>query len=110
MSGLLQKIKTWYAKIRIKRESYVVSGIKPIRDWRILLISTLVIVVVMAIFAFYFYVQIDKGKLFVVKVSKTQNDTKINEVLLKKTVNDINSRKASLNEIRNKNAPEDPSI
>ena len=110
MSGLLQKIKTWYGKVRTKGQSYKISNIRPVHDWRMLLVSTLVIVVVMAVFAFYFYMQIDRKKFFVVKDNKTKDDIKINEVLLKKTVDDINSRRTLFEEIRNKGVPSDPSL
>ena len=110
MSGLLQKIKTWYGKVRTKGQSYKISGIRPVRDWRIILFSTQIIILILVIVAFYFYTQINQGKFFVVKDNSTKDDIKINEVLLKKTVNDINLRKTSFEEIRNKGVPSDPSL
>ena len=110
MKGLLQKIKDWYAKIRVKKESYKISGIKPVHDWRIILISTQIIIIILAIVAFYFFTQIEAGKFFVVKEKKTEKDIKIDDTLLKKTVDDINSRKTTFDEIKNGGVPADPSL
>ncbi len=111
MTGLLQKLKNWRDKIKTTKMSYKVSGIRPVHDWRVLLITTQIILVLLAALAFYFYIQIDEGKLFLVPEGKTEKELKIDNVLLKKAVDDINLRETTLSGIKqSKDIPSDPSL
>lgn len=111
MSDLTQKIKDWYTKISPTKTSFERSGISPKRDWRILLVSTFAVVLVMAGISLYLYIQINNGTLFVTLTENTEIEVKIDKVLLEKTINDINVRKTTLGDvIQNKSIPADPSI
>ena len=110
MSQLFQKIKALYAKIRMKKKSYKIYGIRPAHDWRIFLVSTQIIVLILTIVAIYFYTQINQGKLFIVKGSKVKKEIKIDETLLKRVVKDIELRKQAFDEAKKKIAPTDPSL
>ena len=111
MSKLLQKFKSWYNGLRKTKSLYEKKGIKPYKDWIIMLTSTQVIIIVFALLAYYFYIQIDKGNLFVVDKTTSENEIKINRVLLQKTVDDINFREQTTIETKeSKSIPTDPSI
>lgn len=103
MSELLQKIKLLFIKLKTREESYERGAVKPEYDWKIILITATVILFVLAIISFYFYIQVDKGALFVVNKDGTANEVKINMDLLQKTVNDIKLREAMTAKIRGGN-------
>ncbi len=107
----MQKIKIWYDKLRTTPAPIERSGISPKRDWRILLVSTVVLVCMIGGISLYFYIQINKGQLFVTVRDNTEKEITIDSVLLEKTINDINIRKITLEDIKqNKSIPPDPSI
>jgi len=112
MSNLLQNIKKWYGNIKMATTSYKVSGIRPLHDWKIIIITTIIFLLFMAGFAFYFYIQIDGGKLFIIDGSQMDKKLKIDNKLFKKVVDDINLKKSRFEEIKNNNVtpPADPSI
>ena len=110
MKDLLQKAKDFYQKLRTKTVSYKKSGIRPEHDWKVMLVTTFVSLCLLAICAFYFYIQVDSGQLFVVAKVKTEKEVKLDAVLLKKTIDDINLRADSLQTIKqNKTVPIEPS-
>ena len=111
MSSLLKKIKGLYSKLGITKISYERSGIRPKRDWNTLLILSCLILLLIALFAFYFYSQINQGKLFVVARDNTGREVKINDKLFQKIISEIKEREESLQSIKqNKGIPADPSL
>ncbi len=101
MKNLLQKIKLFYIKITKKEEIYKRRAIRPAQDWSIILITDIVIFCILLIFASYFYIQIRRDELFAITETNILNETKINSVLLKKTINDINLREELTNNLKN---------
>ena len=110
MTNILKKIKGLYDKSREKKLSYDKKGINPKHDWSILLSVTFAVLLCMAIFAFYFYMEISRGKLFKVGNNVIDKEVKIDSVLLKKIVDESNLRAESLQEIKTKTTPQDPSL
>ncbi len=111
MSDLLQKIKQWYESAKTKRLSYEKPGVNPAKDWRFFLSTTFIVGCVLAIVTAYFYMQIDKGRLFTVDSDGTETQVKINNFMLKKTVDEINSRETSMTRIKDgKVSLPDPSL
>ncbi len=112
MSNLLQKIKSLFGKLKNKKVSYDRGGINPNRQWKIILSTTFIILCFLALIAFYFYSQIDKGNLFTVTSDSAQSEIKIDGSLLKKTVDDINARQAMNYNVRNDGVfiPNNPSL
>ncbi len=111
MSDLLKKIKDWSSRLTSKKTSYVKSGIRPTHDWFVILITAQTIIVCMVIFAFYFYVKINNGELFSSIIESSPNEAQINNNLLNKTINDLNTRKENLEKIKAGGlAPIDPSL
>lgn len=107
----LHKIKTFYRKLRPSPVAYAGGSIYPRRDWTIILSSVIVCLIILALVAVYFYVQIDRGVLF----SKTSEDlsggVNINSILLQKTVDAINVRETRLSNLKqNKTKTPDPSL
>lgn len=111
MSNLFQQLKEKLGKLRKNNFSYEKKVISPSRDWNIILIFTFVGFIASAILAFYLYLQIDQGKLFIISEKDSQRETKINSVLFQQVVGDINARAASAQELNNNvKIPPDPSL
>ena len=111
MKGLLQKIKSWYEKLRNPGISYQIQGLNPAHDWRLILVTTFVLICLEAFLAFYFYIQIDSGKFFVVTGNSEEKEVKLDQSLLQKTVDDLNLKEANLVKIRaDRVSPKEPSI
>ena len=111
MQELFKKIKKWLEKISVKKSSYAKEGIKPKRDWYIILFIGFILVCVLADFARYLFKQIDQGKLFAIEKQNTEEPIIIDSKLLQKTIDDINFREKNLNDFRqNRMIPQDPSL
>ena len=112
MQELLHKIKLIIEKFKSTKIYYMRGGVNPTRDWRILLFISFVVLCILTILAFYFYIQIKRGKLFVAMNDIIENDIKIDNVLLKKTIEDINARQVTSDNIKmgRMAIPSDPSI
>ena len=110
MRNLIAKMKRLFGG-KVKPISYDKPSIKPIHDWRVIFFATLLIILVIGGISFYFYRQVSQGKLYIVDISESGNEVKINNSLLKKTVDEINLREASQVKIKQqKITPPDPSI
>lgn len=86
-------------------------NINPHKHWKALLYISFYLVVLLIIFSLYLLYQIKVDKIFQVKIDKQENQTLLNEDLLKKT-RDLYERKAKAEE-NTKNNPslyKDPSI
>lgn len=111
MQKYIQQIKSWYEKQKLTKSNYEKKGLSPTRDWLVMLTFSQFLVIVLMILCYYFYTQIDAGKLFKVEKSNKENEIKINDVLLKKTVGDINQREKDNSYLSNRGAiPTDPSF
>ena len=111
MSQLLQKIKALYGKMHVTHISYEKHGMNPRHDWNIILFASCLALLFETIFAFYFYTEINQGRLFIVTENNLDREIKINDNLLEKIVNEIKLRQKSLEAIRqNKSVPPDPSL
>ena len=111
MPDIKQKTKQWYVKIKILWSSFSHGGIRPKRDWQILLVLTLVVVLISAGLAFYLYIGVDSGTLFSATVVEKPKGIIINQKFLQKIVDDSVAReKANASIDTNKNIPADPSL
>ena len=111
MADNIQKIKAWYEKMHVSQVSYEKSGIKPTKDWRILLGVTCMMLCLLAVLAFYFYTSVNNGSFFTTSQDGVMNEVKINESLFNKTIDNINTREMLLNSIKQgRQTPADPSV
>jgi hypothetical protein len=111
MSEIISKIKKWFGRIRFKKITYIKKGIRPKHDWYIILVITFLLVCVSVGLAYYFYIQIDQGKLFPASDKTSIKSVVIDNVLLNKVIMEIDEREKNLNDFKeNKVIPEDPSI
>ena len=99
MQDILAKIKIFYKQITTRKISYEKPGVSPVSDWRKLLTVTLVLVIGLGIFSFYFYELIDQGKIFVISGDDSNKENKINMPLLEKIVEEANKRQESMEKI-----------
>lgn len=107
---IINKIKS-SIRISSKKEiSYDKRVIRPIKDWVTILIISQIIIFSGAIFAFYFYMQVDSGEFYKTTDNDLTNDVKINSALLKHTVDYVNEKEQRFANILQKETPRDPSI
>jgi hypothetical protein len=111
MSKLFKKIKSLFGKAQKTESTYDKVGINPKKDWFLILLSVFFALVILVVLAVYFYLQINAGNLFKAKVGSSDNEVKINQVLLDKTISDTKRRDDFIKQIKNGEAiPKDPSI
>ncbi len=111
MSETFNKIKNWYQNLSSSKVSFERKGIKPTRDWNIVIFSSLIAVVIFGSLAFYFYVKVENGTFFGASSVEDLTEVKINNTILNKLISDINNRERNLSEIEtNKKSPPNPSL
>src|SRR4051812_4634952 len=110
MSDLLQKIKNLTYKVRMFKTSYGRDIINPERDWKIILLSSFILLCLGAISAYYFYIEVDSGKFFIITRENAEKEFKLDTNLLKKTIEDINLRQTTYNKVNDSRVvPKEPS-
>lgn len=111
MLDQFKKINTSFKGLFKKEISYNKGSITPTRDWRIILVTTFVILLFLGVLATYFYFQVDGGNIFSLPLDESQKEVKINKFLLDKTISDLNARKKSFEDmLLGSTTPPDPSI
>jgi hypothetical protein len=111
MKEYINKLKVLYSSLKITRTSYNKKGIRPENDWRILLITTFIILCVVSAYAVYFYIEVRDGKIFVTEKDNINNQTKLNKPLLDKIVNEIDSKNIEFLKLQNSSLGlKDPSL
>lgn len=111
MSKIINKIKFWHKNQESEKISYENKSIRPKSDWSKILVATIVIVTIFASFSIYFYLKVDDGTYFKVENEESLVEVKINNSLLNKIVDDINTREKKLMEIKEgKDIPPNPSV
>ncbi len=92
MKDFFNKITGWWQKVSIQQSSYEKKTIKPTHDWTVIFMATQIVIIVCAVGAYYFYVNVDAGNFFAVTQDSVENEAKINIALLQKTASDIDVR------------------
>lgn len=111
MPSFIVKTKNWYESLSGSHVSLEKRGLSPEHDWRVMLTVSFMVLVCLVAIAFYFYAEVDAGRMFRIVDDNETNETKVNNMLFKKMVDDLNLRSASLERIRNgQDIPPDPSL
>ena len=111
MSDIWDKTKKWLGKIKFREINYAKNGIKPVRDWYVIITAIFILTFVAAGMAYYFYIQIDQGQFFSSDSKPFTKTISIDSQLLGKTVDDINERAKTLSAFQqNGTVPADPSL
>ncbi len=111
MSEIFNKIKNWYQNLTSAKISFERTGIKPTRDWNVVVFSAMLVLFISGGLAFYFYVKVENGTFFNEYVAEELKEVKINNSLLGKLITDINNRERKLEEIQTvKKSPANPSL
>lgn len=110
MEEIIKKIKNLVPKGEAKKTTYEKNGIKPIKDWGMLLVLSNLVVILCGLAAVYVYYQIDNDTFVSTESSVQGSDVKINTLLLSNIVNDLNDRADSFERIKSEKVPTDPSI
>jgi hypothetical protein len=111
MPELFKKIKSKFNRSQKTESTYDKGGINPKKDWFLILLSVFVALLILIAVAVYFYLQISAGNLFRAKAGSSDNEVKINQALLDKTISETKRREEFINQIKNgESIPRDPSI
>ncbi len=107
----MNKIKDWYKNLTTKKVSFERTGIKPTRDWNIVIFTSMITLFICGGMAFYFYIKVENGTFFSTYISEELQEVKINNNILNKLITDLNNRQRKLEEIQTaKKAPANPSL
>lgn len=110
MDKYFSKITAIFSKFKTRKVLYIKEHINPSRDWNIFLSVSFFVFVVGFAYAFYIFGQINSGELFSKPIDTTNSNlVKINQVLLDKTITEINNKQTIRDNI-GKNVPRDPSL
>lgn len=91
--------------------SFEKKGIKPSKDWNMVLFVYFVVLILLAGISSYFYMKVEDGTFFSVEEQEFKSGIKINGTMLKKVVDDINSREKSREDIKNGiSVPSNPAL
>lgn len=86
-------------------------GADPKTDWKIIFISTVILVVSVVVFSVYMFVKIDKGEIFLVEKTGVEQERVLDIDLLKETVNYYQNKAFEFERIKNaKTKAVDPSL
>lgn len=111
MNDFISKIKNWYKNFSSKKVSYEKDGIKPKKDWMIIVLILLFITIILIGISSYFYINVDNGTLFNVPEIEEISETKVNRKLLEKVVGEYDDREIRLNEIKEgRDIPPNPAL
>jgi hypothetical protein len=108
----MKNIKLSFPKINFKKDGKIFGfGTSPEADWKIILVSTTILLVgVLALCAFIF-IKIDKGEIFVVKKPTDETEKTLDINLLKETIIYYQNRKAEFDRVKGTVVPAlDPSL
>lgn len=105
---IINKIKKLLSRDK-KNISYDKPVIKPVKDWVIMLIISQILIFICAVFALYFYIQVDRGDFYSIPENDLTNDAVINSNLLDRTIDYIKDKEEKFNSPVI-DIPEDPYI
>lgn len=111
MHESLEKIKLNLEHVFSNKTSYKKRGIRPGKHWKIILITTQILLVILGFIAFYLYDEINNGRFAISEVEENEGEVKINVDLLKNVMKDLSSKEESLIQIKaGRPIPSDPSL
>ncbi len=111
MDKYKNKIKSLYLKLRSNETNYEIKGVRPDRDWGMILVFSQLVTLILAGVALYFYIQIDNSRIFTIEKNSQSSEVTVSKVLLKKLVDDYKKREDSTLLINSTKAvPTDPAI
>ena len=86
-------------------------GTSPEADWKIIFISTVVLVTMVIVLSIFVFIKIDKGEIFVIERLPDQGEKILNLSLLKETASYYQDKAAEFERIKNSTSPSaDPSL
>lgn len=75
---------------------------KPQNDWRFILISNFIVLVLFAVFSFYLFIQISEDDIFISEIENSVFIETLNRNLLNETINDFREREDRFSKIQSK--------
>ena len=106
----MEKIKAWFGKIRSGRSSYDKTGIKPARDWKMMLVFAAVVFCLEAALAWFVYFQVESGAWVSEPQETTPTEVSINQNLLQKVAGEVGAKAAAYSATSTDKGPADPSL
>jgi hypothetical protein len=93
----IEKIKKWFEKISRGKPSYGKNGIKPKRDWGVIIVITAIVFCLEATLSAFVYFQIENDSWFRQPQNTTLTEVSINQNLLEKISGQIDQKNATYN-------------
>ena len=87
-------VKEWFKKIGRGKPSYGKEGIKPAKDWSVLVIGFIIIFCLEALLAWFIYFQIENGSWFNQPSDGSINYVSLNQNLLQKITGELEAKSA----------------
>ena len=90
----IEKIKSWFEKISRGKPSYDKEGIKPSRDWKVMIAVAAIVFCLEAALALFIYFQIENGAWFQTPEDTALTQVFINQNLLQQVADQIDAKAA----------------
>ncbi len=88
----MEKIKKWFEKINRGKPSYSKQGIRPAKDWNIIVVITAIVFCLEAVLSIFIYFQIESGAWFQESENTTLTKVSINQNLLGKISGQVDTK------------------
>ena len=107
----MNNLKKLLEKFGGKKDIHISLGVSPQSDWKIILVSTLALSVLVIIFSAYMFIEIDKGDIFQIEKGEGNEELTIDEELLQSIVSYYSAKATEFERIRGARIPSvDPSL
>lgn len=107
MNNYFEKIKKYFGHMMKKRTPLDSEGIMPKSDWHIIISVTLITFCLICFLAWYIYGQVTVGAWFAKESETITTNNKIDQVLLKSTIDRMDAENL---QTKNLSTPNDPSL
>jgi hypothetical protein len=108
----MENKQTFFKKFSLNANGRIFGfGTSPEADWKIIFISTVVLVTTVIVLSIFIFIKIDKGEIFVIERLPDQGEKILNLSLLKETVSYYQNKAIEFERIKNSASPSaDPSL
>ena len=98
-------------RLNLKKGHRTAFGLSPEVDWKIIFVSTAVLIILVIASSIFIYVKIDKGEIFVVEKPEENRERTLNISALKETISYYQNKALEFERIKSQVTPAtDPSL
>ncbi|KKQ82936.1 MAG: hypothetical protein UT07_C0014G0012 [Parcubacteria group bacterium GW2011_GWB1_38_8] len=104
-------LHTFFSKLIFRKKSFVKLDSNPEIDWKIIFISTAILVIITIISSVYMFIKIDKGEIFLVKKMGDDKTRTLDISILRETVSYYQNKAIEFERLKSKRVSTvDPSL